>query len=117
MPGYLDWPIEGDPSIEEEYDRYAVVYDLLFGARGDDLEYYVRVAKEALPQGGEILELGTGTGRVAEEETVEAGFSGRRLRSASMLERVNKEVPAGARRCPKALTGQKIPCHPSRRSA
>jgi ubiquinone/menaquinone biosynthesis C-methylase UbiE len=70
---HLDWPITDEPDIAAEYDLYAGVYDLLFRARGDDLDFYVDRIRGILPVGGEILELGTGTGRMA-ERMVEAGF-------------------------------------------
>lgn len=73
MPAYLDWPSEHAPSVADEYDRYAEVYDLLLGGAANDLAFYEAVAAEVLSPEGELLELGTGTGRVA-DRMVAAGF-------------------------------------------
>jgi SAM-dependent methyltransferase len=73
MPSSLDWPLTTPPSAEEEYDGYAEAYDLGIGARSIDLDFYVDEARRAAGEGGELIELGTGTGRVA-ERLVQAGF-------------------------------------------
>ncbi len=73
MAAHLDWPLAETPDLVSEYDRYAEIYDLIFKTRGDDIKFYVDQAREILPAGGEILELGTGTGRLA-ESLVETGF-------------------------------------------
>jgi hypothetical protein len=73
MAAHLDWPLAATPDVVSEYDRYAEIYDLIFKSRGDDIKFYVDQAHEILPEGGELLELGTGTGRLA-ESLVEAGF-------------------------------------------
>jgi SAM-dependent methyltransferase len=73
MPSPLDWPLEAAPSAEAEYDGYAEAYDLGIGARSVDLDFYVDEARQVAGEGGELIELGTGTGRVA-ERLVQAGF-------------------------------------------
>lgn len=73
MRTHLDWPVTEEPDLAAEYDRYADVYDMFFHARGEDLDFYTNRIREILTPGGELLELGTGTGRVAERLTG-AGF-------------------------------------------
>src|SRR5581483_728055 len=73
MAVYLDWPLAEIPDLVSQYDRYAEIYDLIFQSRGDDINFYVGQACEILPRGGDMLELGTGTGRLA-EGLVAAGF-------------------------------------------
>ena len=73
MTSHLDWPCPAEPDLAAEYDRYADVYDLFFHSRGTDLDFYAVHIRNLLPAGGELLELGTGTGRVA-EHLVAAGF-------------------------------------------
>lgn len=73
MTSHLDWPCAAELELAAEYDRYADVYDLFFHGRGADLDFYVAHIRSLLPDGGELLELGTGTGRVA-EHLVAAGF-------------------------------------------
>lgn len=71
----LDWPAlassgpggEGDEGdTGEVYARYAEVYDAFFGDIRADAQFYLGRAGEALGAGGHVLEIGSGTGRVAE---------------------------------------------------
>ena len=73
MPIHLDWPPERTPSVEQEYGVYAEIYDLTIGVRTVDVDFYVANARATLPRGGVVLELGTGTGRMA-ERLVDSGF-------------------------------------------
>jgi SAM-dependent methyltransferase len=45
-----------------EFDSFAAFYDLEYGHKDNDLDFYLDVAKEI---GGPVLEIGIGTGRVA----------------------------------------------------
>jgi SAM-dependent methyltransferase len=45
-----------------EYDSFAAFYDLEYGHKENDLDFYLDVAEEI---GGPVLEIGVGTGRVA----------------------------------------------------
>ncbi|MDE2490430.1 MAG: class I SAM-dependent methyltransferase [Elusimicrobia bacterium] len=68
----LDWP----PRLHfagGEYVKYAEVYDALYGGLDRDADFYLRCARERLPDGGELLELGAGTGRLT-ERLLRAGF-------------------------------------------
>ncbi len=47
--------------IESDYDKWADVYDLVYSYVQDDINFFVEESKESK---GEILELGSGTGRV-----------------------------------------------------
>ncbi len=49
----------------DAYVRYAAVYDALFGELADDVAFYLGMAAKLSGPGGDVLELGTGTGRVA----------------------------------------------------
>lgn len=62
---HLDWPVEDSAAAGDEYARYAGVYDVLFGDLSDDLDFYLARAAAVLEPNGAVLELGTGTGRVA----------------------------------------------------
>jgi SAM-dependent methyltransferase len=59
----VDWQLTSDHRPGEEYVQYAEVYDALFGELTDDAEMYRRYATEL---GGPVLEIGSGTGRLAE---------------------------------------------------
>ena len=61
----LDWPMSDSTSAGDEYVKYADVYDVLFEDISDDAEFYLRCASTLIATGTPILELGTGTGRVA----------------------------------------------------
>lgn len=74
MPAHLDWPVTEVPDIASEYDRYAGIYDSIFNGRINDIGFYVNFARQFLPEKGTILELGTGTGRLA-EYLVNDGFN------------------------------------------
>jgi SAM-dependent methyltransferase len=64
----------GDRAVAgEEYARYAAIYDVLFGELDDDSGFYQRIARDYAGPGGTVLELGTGTGRVA-ARFLEAGY-------------------------------------------
>ena len=56
----LDWPPETLDSLED-YARYATVYDLLYGGRSEDIQFYV---KYAIKYTGPMLEVGCGSGRL-----------------------------------------------------
>lgn len=45
-----------------EYDAFAAFYDLEYGHKDNDLDFYLDLAEEI---GGPVLEIGVGTGRVA----------------------------------------------------
>ncbi len=47
--------------MKAEYDGFASFYDLEYGHKNDDIEFYLHVAREI---GGPILEIGAGTGRL-----------------------------------------------------
>src|SRR5258706_13741950 len=49
----------------DEYVKYADIYDVLFDNISDDAEFYLRCASSFVAPGANVLELGTGTGRVA----------------------------------------------------
>jgi SAM-dependent methyltransferase len=69
----LDWPMSETAGDGDEYVKYADVYDVLFGDLSDDAEFYIRCAGTRIREGGAILEVGTGTGRVA-EHLLKAGY-------------------------------------------
>ncbi len=69
----LDWPMSESASDGDEYAKYADVYDVLFGEISDDAGFYIRCAGTRIRPGGAILEVGTGTGRVA-EHLLRAGY-------------------------------------------
>jgi SAM-dependent methyltransferase len=72
-----------------EYDVYAAIYDGQFGARLDDIPFYVEEAKRAEPP---VLELACGTGRVL-IPVAKAGVPVRGLdSSAAMLEVCRRKV-------------------------
>jgi SAM-dependent methyltransferase len=48
--------------MSTEYDSFASIYDLQTGKFGEDLDFYVELAREAEPP---VLELAVGTGRVS----------------------------------------------------
>ena len=93
----LDWPMAEGAPAGDEYVKYADVYDVLFGDIKDDAEFYVRCASQQLPPGGRILELGTGTGRVA-EHFLRAGYNVTGVdASAEMLVHAARNLEAYAR--------------------
>lgn len=61
----VDWPMRGY-AAGDEYVKYAAVYDVLFAALLDDEQLYLRAAESCLRPGEPLLEIGTGTGRLAE---------------------------------------------------
>jgi hypothetical protein len=71
--GPLDWP-GAVAKAEDAYVRYADIYDALFGDLDDDADFYLKRAHADARAGGAILELGSGTGRVA-ERFLTAGFA------------------------------------------
>lgn len=74
------------------YDDDAALYDLQYAAYRDDVPFYVRLADD---QGGPVLELGAGTGRVT-EALLRAGHEVVAVdASASMLARARERL-AGA---------------------
>lgn len=64
--GALDWPAAEEGDTGEVYARYAEVYDAFFGDIRADAGFYLKRAQEVLAPGGALLEIGSGTGRVAE---------------------------------------------------
>jgi SAM-dependent methyltransferase len=62
----LDWPAAEEGDTGEVYARYAEVYDAFFGDIRSDAGFYLKRAAELLSPGDEVLEIGSGTGRVAE---------------------------------------------------
>jgi SAM-dependent methyltransferase len=58
----------------DEYVKYAAVYDVLFADLLDDEQFYSKAAAACLRPGEPLLELGTGTGRLA-ERLLEAGHA------------------------------------------
>ncbi len=62
----LDWPMQGDEQAGDEYVKYADVYDVLYGSREVDEEFYVDCARSVLGSKGELLEIGCGTGRLSQ---------------------------------------------------
>jgi SAM-dependent methyltransferase len=69
----VDWPMSEPAAAGDEYTRYAEIYDALFGDIADDAGYYLGLAARFAGEGGTVLELGTGTGRVA-ARFLEAGY-------------------------------------------
>ncbi len=63
---FLDWPAAEEGDTGEVYARYAEVYDAFFGDIRSDAQFYLARAAEILERGGALLEIGSGTGRVAE---------------------------------------------------
>ncbi|HVJ94392.1 MAG TPA: class I SAM-dependent methyltransferase, partial [Labilithrix sp.] len=63
---FLDWPTAEEGDTGEVYARYAEVYDAFFGDIRNDAMFYLKRAAEHLAPGGSVLEIGSGTGRVAE---------------------------------------------------
>lgn len=63
---FLDWPAAEEGDTGEVYARYAEVYDAFFGDIRSDARFYLARAAEVLEPGGAVLEIGSGTGRVAE---------------------------------------------------
>ena len=63
----FDRPAAEEGDTGEVYARYAEVYDAFFGDIHNDAQFYRRKARrEVLGPGGSVLEIGSGTGRVAE---------------------------------------------------
>ena len=97
LTGDVDWPMRGYEA-GDEYVKYAAVYDVLFASLLDDEQLYVRAAAACLRPGEPLLEIGTGTGRLA-ERLLEAGHDVVGIDvSSAMLERAaEKLAPFGAR--------------------
>lgn len=71
------------------YGARAALYDLQYAAYRDDLPFYTRLAHD---QGGAVLELGAGTGRVT-ETLLQAGHEVVAVElSAAMLQRANERL-------------------------
>ncbi|MBI5832229.1 MAG: class I SAM-dependent methyltransferase [Armatimonadetes bacterium] len=88
----LDWPPRALLSPLGEYERWAPVYDLFYYDVGDDVAFYLDRAAAALPAGGAVLELGSGTGRLA-EHLLRAGHTVVGCdASASMLARADSRL-------------------------
>ena len=97
-PAQLDWPVNEPPRTGDEYLRYAEVYDILFGDIDDDAAFYLGCASSRLKVGGAVLELGTGTGRVA-ARFLGAGYSVTGVdASAEMLARSERKLGSFAAR-------------------
>jgi len=62
----LDWPMPDDDQAGDEYVKYADVYDVLYGSREVDEAFYLGCARSELGPGGELLEIGCGTGRLSQ---------------------------------------------------
>ena len=60
--------ISQEKSMTATYDKFAKFYDLEYGHKENDLDFYIELAKK---YGGPILEIGVGTGRVAFELAAE----------------------------------------------
>ena len=69
----IDWPPQQTNNPGGEYVRYAQIYDALFDDLNEDARFYAGLATRELPAGGEMLELGIGTGRLA-EKFIHAGY-------------------------------------------
>lgn len=102
-----DWDLRArlavmlDAGTREHYED-PELYDHEYRRRRDDIAYYVRAARRWCPDGGPILELGCGTGRVS-LPLVRAGFEvwGIDL-SDQMLELLGRK----AARLPRSLQGR-----------
>src|SRR5690554_4147695 len=71
------------------YDDNAALYDLQYAAYRDDVPFYTRLAHD---QGGAVLELGAGTGRIT-EALLDAGHEVVAVdASAAMLERARDRL-------------------------
>ena len=71
------------------YDQAAALYDLQYAAYRDDVPFYTRLAHD---QGGAVLELGAGTGRIT-EALLDAGHEVVAVdASAAMLERARDRL-------------------------
>lgn len=68
----LDWPPPDGEPHEDEYARYAEIYDALFSDLEDDTEFYVAAAHSSPRPESKILEIGIGTGRLT-RRLLEAG--------------------------------------------
>ncbi len=67
--GALDWPASEEGDTGEVYARYAEVYDALFSDIRADAGFYLKRASEVFEGSAgvrDVLEIGSGTGRVAE---------------------------------------------------
>jgi SAM-dependent methyltransferase len=90
----IDWPPRRTDDPGAEYVRYAEIYDTLFGDLKDDVGFYAGRAARELPADGEVLEIGTGTGRLA-ERFIQAGYRVTGIDvSAEMLARAAQRLDA-----------------------
>lgn len=69
----VDWPMPDGVRENDEYAKYAEVYDLIYGARDSDEAFYLGDVEKSLEPGREVLEVGTGTGRLA-SKILRAGY-------------------------------------------
>jgi SAM-dependent methyltransferase len=70
----LDWPPADEIDPNRSYAPYAEVYDVLFDHLNAETDFYVNQAKQIAGDGGDILELGSGTGRLT-RHLLAAGFT------------------------------------------
>ena len=94
----LAWPPTDPLDCNSTYAAYAEIYDALFDHFSYETEFYVRQAQEIAGDGGRILELGSGTGRLT-RHLLAAGFTLAAVDpSAEMLARAGPRLASfGAR--------------------
>lgn len=88
----VDWPMAEGDRANDEYVKYADVYDVLYGSREVDEAFYLECVRATLGPEGEVLEIGCGTGRLS-QRLLRAGY---RLTcidaSAHMLEQAKRTL-------------------------
>jgi SAM-dependent methyltransferase len=70
---HLDWPLPEGAPLEDEYARYAEVYDVLFSDIDDDTAFYLGAARSSPSPQSKLLEIGVGTGRLT-QRLLDAGY-------------------------------------------
>ncbi len=94
----LDWPSPETIDSGDTYAKYAEIYDVLFDHLNFETDFYVNQAIQAIGTKGDILELGSGTGRLT-RHLLAAGYTVAAVEpSAEMLARaVPRLAKFGAR--------------------
>lgn len=93
-------PYSGSPYAASPYDEWADIYDAVYSYVVEDIPFYADEAVAAAADGGAVLELGCGTGRVAipVAKAVAAAHSGGCVvgldSSSAMLSRARRNADA-----------------------